>query len=208
MNSLDSRLISYGDSFVQIFSRPGSYRYGFGLSALDQRNRAETPFTIQVRTARDKQRAEGAQHTVLVRLECGRLVADRPEVELEEGDAVLWSPADSATPAFCISGYSETHSFSSAAMNSEAVYIHPFGSAGIFNWRDANGHGPLGTVEVTMPPTRVGEKESGLSSEASVIVISGGKVEPAQAKICVNQAVLFVVEQAEGITITDERLIF
>jgi hypothetical protein len=96
MNSLDSRLISYGDSFVQIFSRLGSYRYGFGPSSA----REEMPFTVHVRETRDQRREEGKQHTVLVRSQGGRLIADRPEVELQEGDAVLWSLSDSATPRF------------------------------------------------------------------------------------------------------------
>lgn len=207
MNSLDSRLISYGDSFVQIFSQPGSYRYGFGLPTLNQRDRADRPFTIHVKEVRDQPQEEGKQHAVLVRLECGRLIADRPELEVEVGDGVLWSSGEHATPGFSISGYSDTHSFNSAAMNSESVYIHTFGSAGEFRWKDVNGHGPSGTVEVTLPETRPG-CQSPMSSEAIVVLISGSKVEPTHVKIGVNKAVLFAVEQAGeiGITITDERL--
>jgi hypothetical protein len=213
MNSLDSRAILYGDSFVQVFSQPGRYRYGFSLPALSRLNPlADCPFTIDVKESRERERKEGKQHTILVRFERGQLMVDRSELEIEAGDAALWSISDPATPGLSISGYSETHSFNSAAINSEAVYAHPFGTAGIFKWRDANGNGPSGTVEVTMPqiktPREIAAYQERLNTEATVVVINGTNVERADVKIYVGQAVFFIVEKANGITITDERLIF
>jgi plastocyanin len=213
MNSLDSRFLFHGDCFVQAFPQPGqSYRYGIGVSTLNRRNPAERPFVINVRESRDKGREEGVQHTVFVRSKGGQLAAEPPVVDIEEGDAVLWTTDDPATPGFSVSGYSETHSFSSAAMNSEAVYIHAFGIADIFKWGNVNGDGPSGMVEVTMPQTRTPREieayKERLSSEGAVVLISGINVEPAHVKICVGQTVFFIVEKADGITITDEKLIF
>jgi plastocyanin len=208
MNSLDSRFLRFADTFAQSFAQPGRYSYDLGLPLPNRIRSADAPFTINVRAARSNN-PEGRQHNVSVRSDGGRLKADPPTLEIEAGDAVLWSAATPSTPGFCISGHSETDSFSSAAIAREALYTHAFGSPGVFEWEDANGHRVSGKVVVTMPPTgsarEMGSYKDRLS-QATLVVISGERVEPPQVEVVVGQTVFFAVERAEGITITDRRL--
>jgi preprotein translocase subunit YajC len=48
----------------------------------------------------------------------------------------------------------------------------------------------------------------GSLSKGTLVVISGDKVEPTFVEISVGQTVFFAVEKADGVTITDRRLIF
>ncbi|HVG18762.1 MAG TPA: hypothetical protein VNI02_06885 [Blastocatellia bacterium] len=208
MNIFDSRFISPGDFFVQTFSVPGRYRYGFGPLGVNRGNPANSPFIINVKETSDSER-EGRQHNVIVEQDCGTLKADPPELDIEANDAVLWSPCDHNTPGFSVSGYSETDSFDSTAMTRQALYVHTFGSAGVYDWEDSHGQGVSGSVEVTMPPVNTPrEIESYRESltKAIMVEISGGKVEPKKARALVGQAVCFVVEKADGISITDCKM--
>jgi len=208
MNSLDSRFLRFADTFAQSFAQPGRYCYDFGLPLPNRIRSVDAPFTINVKASRNNN-PEGRQHNVSVRSDGGRLKADPPTLEIEAGDAVLWSAATPSTPGFCVSGHSETDSFNSAALAREAIYTHAFGSPGVFEWEDANGHRVSGKVVVTMPPTgsaREMESYKGRLSEATLVVISGERVEPPQVEVVVGQTVFFAVEKAAGITVTDRRL--
>lgn len=208
MNSLDSRVLRHGDTFAQKFSQPGRYTYDFNQPFLKRTSEGHDRFYINVKPA-DQQR-EGEQHFVVVRQqENKKLKADPPELNIDAGDVVLWSAADSATPGFSVSGYSENASFHSAALIAEALYTHAFGSAGKIDWEDVNGHRLAGTIVVKMPETKsMREKESYEKSlgEGTLVVISGDKVDPKHVEISVGQTVFFAVEKASGITITDRRL--
>jgi plastocyanin len=209
MNILDSRVISPADRFAQCFLQPGRYHYGFAPVVLSRSNPATTPFTINVKETADKNQT-GQQHNVIVRLDCGQLKAEPAELNIEVNDMVCWSACDTVTPGFSISGYSETHSFSSAAMSTGAVYVHAFGSDGVCDWGDANGHPLSGTVRVIMPPMgspREIEAYKERLAKAIVVVIREGRAEPSEVEIVVNGVVYFVVEQEDGITVTDHRLI-
>ncbi len=208
MNSLDSRFLRFADAFAQSFAQPGRYSYDFGLPLANRIRPADGPFTVNVRAARNNN-PEGRQHNVVVRSEGGRLKADPPALEVEAGDVVLWSASAPSTPGFCVSGRSETDSFSSAAIAREALYAHAFGSPGVFEWEDANGHRVSGKVVVTMPPTNSAREMQSYKerlTEATLVVISGESVEPREVEVVVGQTVFFAVERAQGITITDRRL--
>lgn len=208
MNSLDSRFLSFGDTFAQNFPRPGRYSYTFGQPVANRFAPDGTRFTINVKEAADKER-EGQQHNVVVRQEGKTLKADPPALEIEAGDLVLWAALDSSTPGFSVSGRSENDSFSSAALAREALYTHAFGSPGVFDWEDANGRRVAGKVTVTMPETKSARETDAYKerlTRATLVTISGEKVEPAQVEVVVGQTVFFAVEKADGITITDRRL--
>jgi plastocyanin len=209
MNIFDSRIISPMDRFAQCFPLRAQYRYGFLPLALGRGNPANSPFTINVKETRDPKR-ESRQHNVIVRTDCGHLKAEPAELEIAVNDLVSWSACDTSTPVFSISGYSETHSFSSEAMSTGAIYAHAFGSEGLFEWGDANGQPLSGRVKVIMPPMgtpREIEAYRERLARAVVIVIREGKARPSEVEIVVNGVVYFVVEQGDGFTVTDRRLI-
>lgn len=209
MYILDSRVISPVDRFVQCFTQPGRYRYGFAPLVSGRANPANTPFTINVKATRDGER-EGKQHDVIIGQDCGRLSPDKTELDIEANDVVCWSPHDANTPGFSVSGYSETDSFSSAAMSDGALYAHAFGSVGVFDWEDANGRRLSGTVRVIMPPmgtAREIEAYRERLAKAPMVRINGEKAEPSEVEVVVGGVVYFIVEQAEGISITDCRMI-
>lgn len=209
MYILDSRVISPVARFAQCFTQPGLYRYGFAPLVLGRANTANMPFTINVKATGEPKRA-GKQHDVIIGQDCGRLTPDRAELDIEVNDLVSWSACDTSTPGYSVSGYSETHSFNSAAMTVGAIYVHAFGSAGDFDWKDANGHSLSGQVRVTMPPATTAQEMEAYRdrlAKPAVVVINGEKAEPSKVEIVVGGVVYFIVEHAEGITITDCRLI-
>lgn len=210
MNNLDSRFLSYVDRFVQVFIQPGRYLYGFAPLVLGRGNPANTPFIINVKGTPDETR-EGKQHDVIVRTDCGQLKVEPAELNIEVGDLVCWYSCDPATPGFSVGGYSESHSFSSAAMTIGAIYIHAFCIVGEFDWKDANGHPMVsGKVSVTMPPMGTPqeiEAYTGRLGKPTVVHITGEKAEPSDVEIVVNGVVYFVVESEDGVTITDRRLL-
>jgi len=209
MNIFDSRVISPMDRFAQCFPLRAQYRYGFLPLTLGRGNPANSPFTINVKETRDSKR-ESKQHNVIVKTDCGRLKAEPAELDIEVNDLVSWSACDTTTPVFSVSGYSETHSFSSAAMATGAIYAHAFGSDGVFDWGDANGQPLSGSVKVIMPPMgtpREMEAYRERLTKAVVVVIREGKAKPSEVEIVVNGVVYFVVEQGDGFTVTDRRLI-
>lgn len=203
MNTLDSRWLRHGDTFLQKFSRTGRYTYDFG-----QLPKGRGRFTIEVKERTE--RKEPQQHYVAVRREKdGRTLSALPrELSIEAGDVVLWSAAGSSVPGFSVNGWSDTDaSFSSAALTREAVYTHAFGSAGVFQWRDARNERIRGTVAVAAVETDNMERLRERLAEGTVVLIRGDEVSPAEVKIIAGQTVFFAVEQAEGITITDARLL-
>jgi len=210
MNSLDSRSLRFGDTFAQKFSQSGRYTYGFGLPSLSHLDKGDGAFTLEVKDSGDTGR-EGKQHYVIVRGGEGgqRLEAEPKELSISAGDVILWSAADSSVPGFTVSGHSEKDSFSSAALTKEAIYTHAFGSPGAVAWEDANGDRLTGRIVVgeaqAKSPDELAAYRARLSSGV-LITISGGKVDPPQVEIIVGQTVIFAVEKANGITITDARL--
>lgn len=209
MNSLDSRQLRHGDTFAQKFSRAGRYNYDFGLPDLGELERGGR-FTITVNEGASR---EPKQHYVSVQRarSAKQLEAVPSELSVEAGDIVLWSATESSVPGFSIVGSAEGDWFSSAALTHEAVYTHAFGSAGVFEWEDAKdrhirGVVTVGSAEVKTPAEM--ERYRGKLAEATLVIISGEKVSPPDVKITVGQTVIFAVEKAHGISITDARLKF
>jgi plastocyanin len=208
MNTLDSRFCRLGDTFAQKFSRSGQYNYDFNLPSLNRLDTQGGRFSINVQGTGDGKQ-EGKQHFVTVRQEDKKLTADPPKLDIATGDVVLWSTNDPNTPGFSISGHSGKDSFNSAALVSECLYSHAFGSPDEIEWEDANGYGLAGKITVKMPSTSSPKEMEAFKAtltKGTIVVISGKKVEPAKVEISVGQTVLFAVEKAEGITITDRRL--
>lgn len=207
MNDLDSRVLRYGDSFAQRFAKPGALSYAVGPVGT-ARFGAQDAYKITVKPSSANRKAK--QHFVVVSLKDKHLVADPPGLEIEAGDIVLWGAEGSSTPPFRVGGRSEAGTFDSDGLQSEAVYTHAFGVAGEYEWRDANGHRVSGVVKVTNPILKAREdteKFHKLLGTGTMVLIRGDRAEPQTVEIYTGQTVFFAVEKAEGITITDDRLI-
>jgi plastocyanin len=212
MNSLDSRFLRLGDCFAQKFSKAGTYKYIVTAGAGSCLSAAEGEYTIVVTSAKGKEKkaSESSQHNVIVRLKDGSLVAEPARTEIAVGDTVLWHTSDAATPGFAVIGEGKEGSFSSGALAVEAVYSHAFGSAGTYQWVDANGSNLRG--EIVVEQMEIKERNDCLKwidtlSKGTLIHIVGGKVEPSKVKILTGQTVFWAVEKAAGISITDSRLL-
>jgi plastocyanin len=206
MNSLDSRLLRLGDTFTQKFTTAGTVRYHLGPAASLIGGES---YTIEVKP--DKRSGKPQQHQVKVSLKQRHLSADPPKLEIHVGEAVMWHAADTKTPGFGVSGEHRGGSFSSAALAQECVYSHAFGVAGEYDWVDANGGGLTGKVVVKDPFVKTDSKKSAdyqkKLSQGTIIVIRRDRVEPKQVEVVTGQTVFWAVERADGISVTDIRLI-
>ncbi len=212
MNSLDSRFLRLGDCFAQKFSKAGRYKYIVTAGSGACLSGAEGEYTILVSSARGKEKKESGsrQHNVSVRLRDGSLVAEPARLEVREGDTVLWHTPDAATPGFAVIGEGKEGSFSSGALAVEAVYSHAFGSPGKYQWVDANGsnvHGEIIVEQLEIKQRDDCRKWIDALSKGTLIHVVRGKAEPSKVRILTGQTVMWAVEKAAGISITDSRLV-
>lgn len=205
---LDSRRLTYLNCFAQRFSKPGSYRYRIASSGTSRLDRDKS-FTIEVKdgNARDK----ATQLDVRVRLEGRELVADPPDLSIGVGDLVLWAADDSTIVGYAIEGEGRGFTFSNAKLASETVYTHAFGQAGTYRWRDAYGSKAGGIIEVVSPTELGRDRDNGAWLAALgkpiVITVKGEAAAPQRLEIVTGQTVAWVIEQANGMTVTDSSLL-
>jgi plastocyanin len=144
-----------------------------------------------------------------------RLVADPPQLSIVQGDFVLWHSHIAATPAYVIQGEgegeAEAGSFDSTALTSETLYTHAFGVPGDYEWSDAYCQAVRGVVKVALPPEpedrTQGRRMMEALTQGTVVTIEGDRSDPSEVSILVGQTVFFAVAAADGITITDSRLL-
>jgi plastocyanin len=204
VSTLDSRSLTYVNTFGRRFSEPGEVRYRLVTAAVVCQPAIDLPFTIEV--AKGKR---GKQHDVNVHLEGDGLVAEPPKLSIAAGDLVLWHSVAS-TPGYAVQGEGEGGRFDSSSLTSETLYTHAFGVPGDFEWTDAI-HGSLsGVVKVTSldsgDPKQCREWMEALA-HGTVVVIEGDRADPPEVSVLAGQTVFFAVTAAEGITITDARLV-
>lgn len=211
MDTLDSRSLSYIDTYSQRFGAPGVVRYGLSASALaclplDD----DDTFEIEVMQGGRPTPRDGAQHMVSVRSEEGRFVADPKRLSIEAGDVVTWHAEGAQTPAFAVRGESEKLSFNSTSLVAEAVYSHAFGTPGTYRWTDANGRKIAGEIHVASLDTNDKEacdRWTAALTKGELITVEGDQVRPDSVKILAGQTVFWAVVKSAGITITDETFI-
>ena len=207
MTSLDSRYLTYVNTFGRRFGEPGQVRYRLISGAVVcQPAREDFPFTIEVADGKG-----GQQHDVTVRSKGDRLVADPDGLQITAGDVVLWHSLAS-TPGYVVvgEGEGESASFDSSSLTSETVYTHAFGIPGDYEWADAINRSVSGVVRVTSLES--GDRKQCREwmealERGTVVVIEGDRPDPAEVSILAGQTVFFAVAAAEGITITDSRLL-
>lgn len=208
MNTLDSRVLQYTDCYAQKFAKPGQIRYQITTAAGACLPVEETDFSIEVKACTGHK--TGRQHTVIVRRERQRFVAEPAQLQIEVGDVVLWCAADASVSGFAVRGAGDCTRFDSAALASEAVYTHAFGAPGSYKWVDANKGVVSGVVEVrSLDANNRNDCENWVRALAkgTLITICGNKATPERVEILAGQTVFWAVESASGISITDARLV-
>lgn len=208
MNTLDSRLLQYTDCYAQKFASPDRIHYQITTIAGACLPVTDTDFTIEVKGCTE--RKQGHQHTVIVRREKQRFVAEPAQLQIEVGDMVLWCAADSSVPGFTVHGAGDYTRFDSSALAAEAVYTHAFGMPGQYKWVDANGGGVSGVVEVRSLDSHSRdqcENWIGALAKGTLVTICGNQAMPQRIEILTGQTVFWAVESAAGISITDARLV-
>lgn len=212
MSNLDSRLLRYTDTFVKRFAKPGHGEYRLAVGGATLLSMERDAFTIDVKQRPGRGDGGGKQHTVVVRPEGRRLIADPSHLEIEAGDMVLWHAPDAATPGFAVHGRMEKEKqrFDSTALTDETVYSHAFGLPGDYRWTDAYGRDLSGVVHVATlddAKERTSDRWQKALHTGTTIKIRGYDIEPREARILVGQTVFWIVEEADGISITDARLV-
>ncbi|MGH7133887.1 MAG: hypothetical protein ACREJO_18310 [Phycisphaerales bacterium] len=142
----------------------------------------------------------------LVRKTPGRSASLR----VEAGDLVLWNCPDHKAPGFAVVGEASREFFSSARLTNECGYSHAFGLPGEYAWADANGSGLNGVVRVRDPHCRTEadvERWRRELTKGALVMIADGKAEPTKVNVVVGQTVFFAVVKADGVTVTDRRLL-
>jgi hypothetical protein len=96
----------------------------------------------------------------------------------------------------------------SASLRTESIFTHAFGVPGTYEWADANGSGLRGQVRVIMPEAAAGHDEWLSRLERGTLVhVRGERAEPGSVDILVGQTVVWAIEDAPGVSITDTDLI-
>lgn len=203
-NEFDSRTLSFTDAYGQRFMKAGRYKYHIHPAASKMMVN-ERPFSVKVVDAPRGHKME--QHTVMVEVRGKSFAPPKSNLTIKVGDIVLWCCRNPQAPLFQVSGSKEF--FSSGQLSNECGYAHAFGVAGEYHWVDAFGGGASGTVRVHAPKSEADkelDKWKRKLKKGSLVMINGGKTEPAEIDIDVGQTVYFAIIRSEGMSITDTRL--
>jgi plastocyanin len=211
MITLDSRSLRFGDCYAQTFPTAGEIRYvvtapGAFISPSTSRSGAHI---IRVKEGSSKS-AKPQQHTVLIRKDGTALVPEPSNLEINVGDIVLWHTQDQSVAGFAVVGEGSKFRLNSMAFTDGAFYTHAFGLPGHFKWIDANGGRFGGVVEVKNPIVTNAQSHAkwlkALEKPKS-FEISGNRIRPEQLSIQLGQTVVWKIDKATGISITDARLV-
>jgi len=205
MTTLDSRQLSYVNTFGRRFGEPGAVRYRLVSAAVAcQPPGDDLPFTIE-----NGDKGETRQHDVTVRQRGERLAADPAELQIGAGDVVLWHSL-AGTNAYVVQGQGAGGEFDSSSLTGDTLYTHAFGVPGDYEWVDARGRSVKGLVRVGTLETSERDpcREWMRALEnGTLVVIEGARSDPSEVSILAGQTVFFAVTAADGITITDSGFV-
>lgn len=208
MNSLDSRVIGFGDCYSRVLSQSGRLKYAVVAASGVDLPIDDEAFEIKIKKRSGKKQQK--QHVLMVRRSKSGFKVDQPKLEVTEGDVVTWHAANARTPGFAIRGKHGRRDFDSACLDESVVFTHAFGSPGDYHWIDAHGRKIGGVVKVRSPEKkgksaqRAWLKQLG---EGVVVQIKEDKVSPAKVSLVTGQTVFWAIDKAPGISITDRRLL-
>jgi plastocyanin len=145
---------------------------------------------------------------VTVSLADGHLTASRAELHIQTGDLVVWSANKSVTFGFRVRGVLGGELIDSASLHTESIFTHAFLRPGNYEWADANGSDLRGHIHVAMPDTVRGH-DAWLDRlhKGTLVHVHGERAEPERVDIVVGQTVVWAIEDAPGVSITDASLI-
>jgi plastocyanin len=204
VNTLDSRFVRLGDCFAHRFSVPGTFRYTLSVlpSSFAAHHHEGSGLTVTVTPASG---APQATHYLIVSTADG--VTALPErATVTAGDLVVWSPDKSVPLGFRVRGTIDEQVVDSGAMRTESIFTHAFGLAGTYCWRDANGSTLKGKIHVAAPGDDCDTWLERLK-DGALVHVRGDRAEPESVEITVGQTVVWAVEDAPGVTITDVSLL-
>lgn len=212
MNTLDSRFLRLGDCFAHRFSVPGTFHYALSPIPTSLLAHHDEPPTTQsvIVTARDGDDGEvrQRQHNVTVTTSGGQLRAKPSELRVAAGDLVVWTADKSVTFGFAVRGQMGSEFVDSASLRTESIFTHAFGVPGTYEWADANGSGLRGQIQVAMPEVAAGHQEwLSRLGDGRLVHVRGDRAEPSSVEILVGQTVVWAIEDALGVSITDTSLI-
>ena len=209
MLEFDSRALTNRDRFVQQFFSVGQIQYGVAVAGnRDSVAAYRQQFTIDV-MPRPSRVPEPRQHTVIIRRDGSIMAAQPAELEIVQGDVVSWHTPVSVATGCVIRGTGPDGPFDSSALTRAAIYLHTFYCPGEYCWADANQQTVSGVVIVQQVnhhnPAACQAWKKSLRTGVRIRV-RGNDVDPTSLCIAAGQAVLWVIEQASGISVTDARL--
>lgn len=198
MDLLDSASLRHGDCFGLPMQELGRYSYAI-LPAFGRHLAFDYPFEIEVSPA-----GSPDQLDIAVGFRDGRFTATPAEARIRPGTMVCWSAEDGSVPGFMIAARGGR--FASDPLSGPSLYSHRFGHEGVYAWIDRHSGAVSGKVIVASSDScdqRALDKWNKQVQQA--IVISIPDAAKAEHRAAIGQAVIFVIDDAAGISITDER---
>ena len=101
MNVLDSRFLRIGDSYSQKFSKPGRFKYAITYGGISCISVDEFIYTIIVKHITQND-SKPVQHNVIVQRAGKSIVAQPTNLEINQGDMVLWYTTDTNVEGFAV----------------------------------------------------------------------------------------------------------
>jgi plastocyanin len=216
MNNLDSRALRYGNRFSHQFKNEGTYEYTITIGKQKDKGDFSGKFEVVVQPRPASPHSDPVQKIVTIGLSELQVAIDPSDgvnqTIIKVDDVITWLTNDNGLPGITI--IASGGAFNSEAMTDKVGYSHTFGLPGIFDWIDANhGDAPevLGRVTVVQPQMLTAEHRTAwfakLKEDTPVIKINKKNVDPKELSIHVGQTVVWQIQSASGISITDKRLI-
>lgn len=200
---LDSASLRHGNGYGHSFAKPGRYRYAL-VPALGRHLARMDGFEIEV--VKEGVGSGPSQLGIAVSLRDGHLAATPAKAQVPAGTTVFWTAESPSVLPYAV--IAEDDSFSSDRLKSRSIFTCLVPHDGICRWIDRHGSGFAGEIRVAGPDAsdaaQLAQWQMHLHRPA-LVTIRGPKVARAQATI--GQSLVFVVEKAPGITITDRRLL-
>jgi plastocyanin len=202
MDTVNSRLLTSQDGFLQVFAEPGEYLYNLTLTPEGIASSHDRAYRLVVKPGKAK-RGSGKQHDVKVYWdEAARCYVPKPEaLEISTHDHVLWHCERMVgSPPFAVRGRAGKASFSSSALGPDAVYTHFFLTPGEVKYQ-VNGQGNY-RIDVADHRTVEKTEYAKRAAEAPIVQIRKGKAVPDKLQVVAGQTVIWTVEEDSGISIT------
>jgi plastocyanin len=210
MSTLDSRLLRTGDCYAHRFSTPGVFRYELSpLPVSLAVHEDEEPVRVVVVSAATDKAQQQKQHDVVVKQTGNTLMVEPTRIDAVAGDLVVWAGDKSVAQGFRVRGQLGDQVIDSSALRDESIFTHAFGLAGEYEWVDANGSGLGGEIQVSLPDATTFDQDQWLATleQGSLINVKGQRATPRKVEIIVGQTVVWAVEKAPGVSITDRSLL-